>query len=112
MEYLHGQRLVEALQGFYSRVAQSKNMTVEEMTEDMRRRGATPPSEATLARYAMLSVSKAWAYNTVAFMYNWTLGFVAPNLSYASTGEEAENEGRRSRRVSVPSLMWAPLARA
>lgn len=116
MEYLDGVKLVDAIRDFYVRVAQSRcvtpcascaqervssaevvltfclrpsrrNMTLDELQEEYRRLGKTPPPEWKMTQYEWMEWGKAKAYNSLAATYNWTLGWVAPNLEYAAPGE-------------------------
>lgn len=63
-----------------------RNMTLDELQEEYRRLGKTPPPEWKMDQYQWIEWGKVKSYNSLATVYNWTLGWVAPNLRYSEYG--------------------------
>jgi hypothetical protein len=93
-------------------MSRPRNMTLDELQEEYRRLGKTPPPEWKMAQYQWIEWGKVKSYNSLATLYNWTLGWVAPNLRYSEYGaSEMRADGWIScfcERFSSPSVSSAP----
>lgn len=73
------------------RMMRPRNMTLDELQEEYRRLGKTPPPEWEMDQYQWTEWGKVKSYNSLATVYNWTLGWVAPNLHYSEYGTSEIN---------------------
>lgn len=90
MERFDGVKLIEGLQRYYEGLARRRGVDLKTLMDQMQREGEASRSRRSPTRLEMQMFrtfvwTKATLYNSVASLWNYTFGWVLPNVSYADT---------------------------
>ena len=92
MELLKGEALQRKLDKQLANMAKSQNISVEELKAKFKKKmeedknlvkSPKPPSPLLLKLYTYSIVGGDYIRNSVALVYNYTLGFIAPAIKYS-----------------------------
>lgn len=104
MEYLKGVDLIKGIEQYYTELAEERGTTLEALKEEQRQKELTgiangEPTEAQIRKYQQLLNISARLSNFLRVIYNYTLGWVLPNLAYSKPKKLLNIPG-------ILSLLW------
>ncbi len=77
---------VDGLRSYFEKLASQRGITPRELMSQLELSGKAraPPTSFQMSLYRTYLRASALVHNTGAVLWNWTLGWVAPNVSYTN----------------------------